>query len=44
MRILRALVDIYPDRMAKDVLGSTAGASLTSSTFANNLGRLRTLC
>ena len=42
-RILRALIDIYPNEVAKDSLAEAVGVSPTSGGYANNLGRLRTL-
>jgi len=42
-RILSALIDTYPDGLAKDDLAARAGASAKSSSFGNNLGSLRTL-
>ena len=43
MRILEAAAEAYPDFLPKDELAARIGASPTSSSFANNLGRLRTL-
>lgn len=43
MRILEAAAEFYPDDLPKDELAARIGASSTSSSFANNLGRLRTL-
>lgn len=42
-RLLRALIDVYPDALAKDELAARAEASATSSSFSNNLGSLRSL-
>jgi len=42
-RILRALVEHYPDHLAKDELAERTGQSPTSGGYFNNLGRLRTL-
>ena len=41
-RILEVLASRYPDLLAKGALADLAGASSTSSGFANNLGSLRT--
>lgn len=41
--ILRALIDIYPDAIAKDELAERVGVSPTSGGYFNNLGALRTL-
>jgi hypothetical protein len=43
VRILRALVDAYPQPLTKDELAEAADASATSSSFTNNLGALRSL-
>ncbi|MFT4117442.1 helicase HerA domain-containing protein [Bradyrhizobium sp.] len=43
MRILAATAEHYPNHLGKDELAACVGASPTSSSFANNLGRLRTL-
>jgi uncharacterized protein len=43
MRILRELSAAYPAPLGKEELATRVGASLTSSSFANNLGRLRSL-
>lgn len=43
IRILEATSEFYPDPLGKDELAARVGASPTSSSFANNLGRLRTL-
>lgn len=42
-RILDALIEVYPEMLAKDELAERAGASSSSSGYANNLGSLRTL-
>jgi hypothetical protein len=42
-RIVDALVDVYPKALPKDDLADRAGASASSSGFANNLGSLRSL-
>lgn len=42
-RLLEHLIIAYPDALSKDDLAEMAGASATSSTFANNLGSLRSL-
>lgn len=42
-KILRALIDIYPNAITKEELAVQVGASPTSSSFANNLSSLRTL-
>lgn len=42
-RILDELIARYPRPMPKTDLADAVGASATSSTFANNLGRMRTL-
>lgn len=41
--ILDQLIHVYPSPLAKDDLAERAGASPTSSAFANNLGSLRSL-
>jgi hypothetical protein len=41
--ILRALIAVYPDELTKADLADQAGASATSSAYANNLGALRSL-
>lgn len=43
VRILEALIGAYPDPIERTELAERAGASPTSSAYANNLGRLRTL-
>jgi len=43
MPILRELIAAYPHPLKKEELAGRVGASLTSSTYLNNLGRLRTL-
>lgn len=43
MRILAAAAQAYPDELGKEELADRVGASASSSAFANNLGRLRTL-
>lgn len=43
MRILSAAANAHPDDISKEDLAQMVEASATSSTFANNLGRLRTL-
>jgi hypothetical protein len=42
-RILAALIQAYPNALTKEDLAAQAGASATSSTFANNVSSLRTL-
>jgi hypothetical protein len=42
-RLLAATVDHYPKALQRDDLAPLAQASATSSSFTNNLGRLRTL-
>lgn len=42
-KILDALTGIYPDDISKDQLAAAIGASITSSSYSNNLGALRTL-
>ena len=42
-RLLRELVDAYPEALTKQELADRAGASPTSSSFSNNLGSLRSL-
>ncbi len=42
-RIIRALVNVYPEALPKGELAERAGASATSSSFTNNLGSLRSL-
>jgi hypothetical protein len=42
-RILRALIDVYPDALAKGELAERIEASASSSSFTNNLGSLRSL-
>jgi uncharacterized protein len=42
-RILKALLDAYPESRTKAEVALLAGASATSSAFGNNLGSLRTL-
>jgi hypothetical protein len=42
-RILRALIDIYPDDISKDDLAEIVEVSNRSGGYFNNLGRLRTL-
>lgn len=41
--ILRELISVYPQPLKKEELAGRVGASLTSSTYLNNLGRLRSL-
>lgn len=41
--ILTALIEVYPDAVAKDDLADRVGVSRTSGGYFNNLGRLRTL-
>lgn len=41
--ILRAVIEIYPDDVAKDELAERVAVSPTSGGYFNNLGRLRTL-
>jgi len=41
--IVRVLIEAYPNALAKDDVAQRAGASATSSSFANNLGALRSL-
>jgi len=42
-RIVQALVEVYPASLARVDVAEAAGASATSSSFANNLGALRGL-
>jgi hypothetical protein len=42
-RILRALIDAYPQSIEKERVAEIAEASATSSGFANNLGAMRSL-
>jgi hypothetical protein len=42
-RILRELVAVYPQAVPKTELAEAIGQSPSSSGYANNLGRLRTL-
>ena len=42
-RILEQLVKAYPDPIDKATLADLAGASVSSSSYANNLGALRSL-
>jgi hypothetical protein len=41
--ILRRLVQVYPNAIARETLASVTGASATSSAYGNNLGHLRSL-
>jgi uncharacterized protein DUF87 len=41
--VLGVLVEVYPDALSRERLAEKAGYSPTSSSFANALGRLRTL-
>lgn len=41
--ILQALVDAYPAHLSKEQVSEASGYSLTSSSLANALGKLRTL-
>jgi hypothetical protein len=43
VRILQALITIFPESIDKSALAEIAGASSTSSAFTNNLGSLRSL-
>ncbi len=43
VRILRALITVYPEPLDKATLAEIAEASATSSAFTNNLGTLRSL-
>lgn len=43
VRILQALVDVYPDSIERTALSEIAGVSAASSGYANNLGALRSL-
>jgi hypothetical protein len=43
IRILRATAEAFPDDVDKNQLASSIGASASSSAYANNLGRLRTM-
>lgn len=43
VRILEALIAAYPLDEDREDLAAAAGASATSSSYANNLGALRTL-
>ena len=40
---MKALIEIYPDPIAKDALAEKIGVSPTSGGYFNNLGALRTL-
>jgi hypothetical protein len=40
-RILRALIEVYPESLSRAELAERAGQSATSSGYANNLGALR---
>lgn len=42
-RILDALIRVYPKALTKEALAERAEASVTSSSFANNLGAMRSL-
>lgn len=42
-RILELLIGQYPEAIEKEVLAESAGASATSSAYANNLGALRSI-
>ncbi|HLJ73181.1 MAG TPA: DUF853 domain-containing protein, partial [Thermoanaerobaculia bacterium] len=42
-RIVAPLIETYPNALDKVTLAEAAGASPTSSAYANNLGSLRTL-
>jgi hypothetical protein len=42
-RIVEYLVQAYPKDVDRKAVAAAAGASATSSSFANNLGRLRSL-
>lgn len=42
-KIINYLINIYPQPVDKEVLAENAGVSFTSGSYANNLGRLRTL-
>ncbi len=42
-RLLRVLLDCYPEAIERAALAESAGQSATSSGFANNLGMLRSL-
>jgi hypothetical protein len=42
-KILRALIDAYPNPVPKELLAENVQASPTSSSYANNLSTLRTL-
>lgn len=43
MRIVQAAAAAYPNNVTKEEMAAVVGASITSSAFANNLGRCRTL-
>jgi hypothetical protein len=43
MRIIDALIPVYPNALPKEELAERAGASPGSSTYTNNLGSLRSL-
>jgi Mn-dependent DtxR family transcriptional regulator len=43
VRILKSLIQVYPDALSKDELAQCAEASITSSSYQNNLGNLRSL-
>jgi len=42
-RVLRVLCDAYPGALTRETIGKAAGVSVRSSTFSNNLGKLRAL-
>lgn len=42
-KILRALIDLYPQPISKNDLAESIGVSASSGGYFNNLGRLRTL-
>jgi hypothetical protein len=41
--MLQVLIQSYPNAVSKEEISEITGASLTSSAFSNNLGRLRSL-
>lgn len=43
MHILAAAAESFPDDIDKNQLAASIGASASSSAYANNLGRLRTM-
>lgn len=41
--ILKVLIEAYPNELDKDAIANESGYSVTSSSFSNSLGKLRTL-